>query len=809
MNLQRTLILFAVLIAMLWIFGIIVESRKGAAESEYLFPKLQKLQPKITSVDLETEDGTFQFRKQEDGAWTLTEPDGDVQYRVSETKIDQLIYQVRNATKADDTDFTQNRSTEKLDEPPVIVTLESEDNSWTLKLGRRSGDEKYVAVLSSERPNRIYVMEISNIDEALTEDMKTFRDTTLLDVTSKNARTLSIAKRGGKEFVVEYDVVEDLWRFQRPKNFGVADVAGDTKDKKNRPGLSSLIDAVGNIRVAAAKDFVNTKTSILAPGKEELKITTEYKEGKGFDQKKTVTRTLLISPDVKGKRYVRLVGDDYLAQVSSDVVEKLLEAVDDPEMYRSRDLVFPTPVKAKGLEIADGRGNTVRLLKPDTDWMLIPKDTKDAVTADAKVVNDLLEVLHGDNKIKQFLSAKAKDAALGLDNPKQLPKVDFYFDGVAGDAKNPKLTAKEPDVSLLFSLKQGDVVYVKRTRGAEVDRFAYPASILEELKLDQGYLGFLKRELPPLTESNVAKITIERSGGSVILESETMGWKMIQPKNLPKRGPDNFQVTELIRTLSKLEVVDWLAQVNKDTKLSQYGLDSPSLAVTIELKAKDKEKPETVVYKFGRPRPSGKKGVPALVSSRDTVFLAKTSTYDDLRTLELRDRTVMGIETDKIREVVISGWVQGGLHRLMKVSRPGPSASWNAKLKVAPQDQLATISFFPLKKFDATKLDGFLGNIGGMKAKRFLDESGGLRRDQKKDGEYALSVEIKLEKNKAGKEPIYTLHLGRMNDQETGYFAELVTNPNSINPLPGVVLLLDKSPWEDILKEQHNYFSKE
>ena len=40
MNFKTTLILFGTLLAMLWIFGITVEIRRGAIDEGYLFPKI-------------------------------------------------------------------------------------------------------------------------------------------------------------------------------------------------------------------------------------------------------------------------------------------------------------------------------------------------------------------------------------------------------------------------------------------------------------------------------------------------------------------------------------------------------------------------------------------------------------------------------------------------------------------------------------------------------------------------------------------------------------------------------------------------
>ncbi len=816
MNLKRTLTLFGVLIAMLWIFGIIVESRKGAAESEYLFPKLQKFAPKITTVEVKKGEGTYTFKKQDDGSWTLNEPGSDVSYRVATSKVEQLISQVRSATKVEDTDFTQNKATEKLDDPPVTVKIASPDSSWTLKLGKQSGDEKFVAVISSERPNRIYAMEAASIDEALTENMRTFRDTTLLDVTSKNSQYLSIVERGGKqpdEFVVDYDKTEDLWRFKKPKNFGVADVSGGKKDKTSRPGLASLLDAVGKIRVTDPKYFED-KASLIERGKEAFRITVAYEEGKGFDAKKRlVKRTLLVGPELKKskRRYVRLVGDEYVATISSDVMKPIIEAVNNPELYRSRDLVFPTPTKAKGMELADGEKKSIQLLKGGMEaWTVRAKGMKESAPADTKVVNDLLEALHGDNKIKYFLKQKDKDAAFGWDQPKQLPRVDIYFSGVTQDPKNPKLTATKPDVSLLFGRQEGDVVYVKRTRGSgEVDRFAYPLEILDKLKLDQGYLAYLKRELSPLQEDEIAKITIDQSGREVVIERKAAGWKMLKPKNLPKRGPDPFQVAELIRTLSGLDVVEWHAPIDKETKVSEYGLGRGSFNIKVEFKGSDKKKLKTRVYEFGSTQTKGTKGVFARVSGTDTVFLAKSSTVDDLRTMELRDRTVLGMDPSKIREVVLRDWESQGLHFVLKATRESATASWTAKSKSARATQLESLPFAPLNDLASAKLDAFLQRLSSMKAERFLEESGGMRRDQKQpDGEYSLVVDVKVAGEKKGELQTYTLHIGRQNPKETGYYAELKTVPSSINPLPGVVLLLPKLPWEDILKNQLNYFVK-
>ncbi len=340
----------------------------------------------------------------------------------------------------------------------------------------------------------------------------------------------------------------------------------------------------------------------------------------------------------------------------------------------------------------------------------------------------------------------------------------------------------QAEVELLFGRIEKDQVFVKRTIDQKiVDKLAVPASILEKVTPDEGYLAFLEDELPSFDIDKVTKLELQRDGATFTVENKKANdkskeetWQLVEPEDPVKIGLDEQKVQEVLTKLKSLSVKNWVEKVSKDTNLKPFNLQPPPLTVTLTLK-KDKQgkETETRVFKFGE-KEGKKPGAYALVSTTDIVFLTNPDTVKFLKDVELRDHTIFDFDADKVREVTLYGkqWDDKLLTSIkLNLKRESAKDAWSVSPKL-------TFTFSQIRA------NQFVQKLANLDCQRFVELKGGLTAPYKYESKYiALNIELKLEDDET-----YTLKIGKKDEKEEGFYAEA-------SSLPGIVILLPEAEF--------------
>jgi hypothetical protein len=840
MNLRTTSLLFGILIAMLLVFGIALQAPRNQGDQGYVFATIGPLPSlNVGTVLIEHKGKEIRLVKSDRG-WRLELPPATATARADETKVEQLIDQVRGARKVEEAEVTRDLARVGLENPETKVTLKEKGagREWTLYVGDKSPDKEYVYVTSSDRPKEVMAVSASTLESIFFDSPDALRATALLDVSDANANSVALSapavadkkEKKEKTEVALAKTREGLWVFKAPADYGAADFAG-TPPPKEEPGVKGLLTALGNLRVENVKDFEPLGAKPLAdygvlPGKETLRVAVE-RTPFGGDKGKTIKEALLVGNKVKGKDeyYVRAEQDDSVARVAAKKLETVLRVAGDPAVLRSRNL---TEVERNAVDVVDLRWGTglkqeVRLRRPDpTLWEVYEggkwqKANEPAVAGDR---DSLLAAVKGQGKVEEFFDRKDLDEKLGFGSP--TAEVKVYVGGLEKKArekagKGAKEKAKEPTgpalkkgaapaVTLIFGKTDKDRVYVKRVSASlGTSRVAVPASILEKVAPPEGALAYLDTSLPSPPVADVVKLQLDRGATRFVVEKtkekakekekgkapakagkeKAPAWQLIEPKDLPGRtSADEAQVDVVLQTLAHLQVEKWVRKIDpKDKKgLAEYGLEAPGLAATMTVKKGDKT--EDYVYQFGKDAGDGKKGVYALLNKTDIVFLAQPQAVQTLREAELRDLTIFTFDPAKVKDVVMQGWYEKANYVFELLLERKSGDTW-----AAPK----------LKGFEVSgkAVSDFVKDLSRLRAKQLVTvKAKSLTEYKLAPADKNLRVEVKMDDGKTS----YTLTVGALNKDGTGYYATAST-------LPDVVLLLPKERFEAVVGS-YNYFSR-
>jgi hypothetical protein len=320
MNFKTTYILFGLLIAVLFLFGLTqyLGLRKPPEGPQYVFPAIHdKLNP-VSADDIEvveiarTEpkaEKLFFFRT-EDG-WKLREP----RVRVDGFAVDQIVRQVRDA-RHEGTELSPNLAEYGLDSPRTTVTLRKKGGGaeWKLHLGQESVTggprDKVVYATTAEKPNQALAVKRSEIDQVF-KSLADFRTKDLLTASTFNTQSLELHKAGAKPVVLE-KTADNRWRFQAPP-YGDAEAEGERSaaapaGPQPLDSVRELTDALTALKVGSNEDFVAEDVPDAELGKygldgkdpATLRVVVKRSGGLlGGDDKKPVEEVLLIGKPVE------------------------------------------------------------------------------------------------------------------------------------------------------------------------------------------------------------------------------------------------------------------------------------------------------------------------------------------------------------------------------------------------------------------------------------------------------------------------------------------------------------------------------
>jgi hypothetical protein len=483
MNFKSTALLFGLLLGMLWLFGLMLTSRKGTREEDLVFPSMHDSRDlTIDQVEVVRKEkgklkDKFEFTREKDN-WRMKEPPLAYSIRAEGFKVDQLVRQIKEARRDEEADVSSDFAAYDLVDPPITVTLqghfdEGKDKekkkttkTWTFFVGKETA--AYAYVKSSDR-NQVLAVRRSALDSVFFKGPGVFRPKSFLEVNENTARYVGLKGEGADVELRRND--DATWRFLKP-NYGLADFEGKAAEKpspfqpkpkqeqKTEGGVKGLLSAIGFIRVASDADFVPLSDTALSKfglekGKENIRIqvgTEGEKKDEDKDKKKEnlVKETLYIGIKVKDKDqyYARMANDPGIAKVDGKLLEPILTVLkSEGRNLRSRDIVPFDTKTVDAIDIKKGK-SLAELLKfrNAKPWKIYLGYDKHK--ADDKTMEAFIDALHGKGEIKEFFDepeaeAKKKDAERGLDQPQA--EVLLYKDALEKEEAKDESTKSKKD----------------------------------------------------------------------------------------------------------------------------------------------------------------------------------------------------------------------------------------------------------------------------------------------------------------------------------------------------------------------------
>ena len=511
MSFRSTTFLFAVLLAMLWLFGLTVAHKKTAVDASFLLPTLQSTpNVVIDSVTIERklkDKGTekIQFTKKDD-AWYLSVDGVRASVKLDTFRAEQIVNQVKDARRSDETGITNDLAAASSSaaagdhrHPGKGTAKDKPEKEWKFYIGKESADRNFMYVNSSDLPNKVYALTKNTIDSVLFKDPNQLRARRLFEFNDAAAQTIEL-KEGAKEIDLKKGD-DSTWRFEKPA-LGFADFEGPPPPKDLPPGVKTpseggvkgLLAAVGTIRVDSEDDFVplsdaKLDTYGLEDGKEKMLI--QVGTSKEVVGKKTIVKeSLAIGSSLKGQVYARMLGDQGVFKINANLLEPLEAMLENPGTLRSTTAVTIDPKKVDAV-IVEQKSDKVTLYHLENKPWELQIGSGKLQKANDQAVQTMLEAVQGKREISKFYDG-GDYKKLDEEMKTPLAVVTLYVDGlepakkeVAKDKKdNPKEEPPhlkkdaKPAVTLTFAGAAKDHVNVQRRVGRRHHEPIHAAPVL-------------------------------------------------------------------------------------------------------------------------------------------------------------------------------------------------------------------------------------------------------------------------------------------------------------------------------------------
>jgi hypothetical protein len=203
------------------------------------------------------------------------------------------------------------------------------------------------------------------------------------------------------------------------------------------------------------------------------------------------------------------------------------------------------------------------------------------------------------------------------------------------------------------------------------------------------------RKVYAFKADDVDEVALTTRTGAVTVKRDGDGWKLLRPV---EAKADKTAVQALVTALAEVRRERDVEEAPKN--LGDFGLDRPSLTVTVKLKAGGA--PPALL--LGEKNPTGASAY-AKLGDQPAVFLVYESTNRDLAKgmTELRDKTVLAFETDQVKRIELAR--QG---EAMTLEKAGAS-EWRVAAPVAA-------------RADGAKVRELLDRLRAARVKEFGEE---------------------------------------------------------------------------------------
>jgi Domain of unknown function (DUF4340) len=518
MNFRITMFFFALLLTMLWVFGLMIARKKAGGDQTAIMPSLADRDIKIDKViikrakdkDVEPFEAELVY---EGGMWVLKDPVSKQTARVEGWRVDGFIKLIQNAKHDETGDVNKAPANYGLDKPRIEVTLEAppkadgERRKWTFAVGEDRSGLAYV--LASDHKDKVFAVPKKSLDPLFFKDPNHLRSKRLFDFGETGVTKIE-GKRGADELEVKRDPATQQWTFIKPK-YGPAgaDSESEEKPKKKNPfdkepppppatgGIKGLLNNISAIQVDDESDFEPLGSPMakfdLEPGQETMRIEVSSANDKGDGVSKEILYIGKEVPNHRGFYYARMENDKGVVQIRWSRLEPIAKAIEDPGKLRSHDVAIFDPKLVDAAVIKQGKEELKKQgkdeikffkgepaepqfhfpKKPQTveNWeMIIGTDKK---KAEGTMVRALLDQVLGKKAIVKFHDGKEddnkkKEAEWGLDAASNPAEIAIYIGGIEKETKDTKKDDAKKDESKKDDTKKDPLPKLKKDHPAEV-----------------------------------------------------------------------------------------------------------------------------------------------------------------------------------------------------------------------------------------------------------------------------------------------------------------------------------------------------
>jgi hypothetical protein len=305
-------------------------------------------------------------------------------------------------------------------------------------------------------------------------------------------------------------------------------------------------------------------------------------------------------------------------------------------LLASRPVPAPTLYKklaAKNISRIDLRYSNspeIELVRnPDHTWRIVKPIKADA---DQGQIDSLTDSLAHAPLKTTIVKKPASLAPFGLNKPSVVVTITSDKAGAL-----PAL-----DVGKMSPVGGGVYVKLANSPAVLMTSESFPSAVTKHVNDLRSHL------LMTFNMGDANKVTIQSpSGGEIEVDKKDSKWRIVKPSEYLA---DSDTVAQLLTALVNARVKDFVSNAPKD--LSKYGLDKPQLEVTV-FTGKDDTRHSLL---FGLTEPNAyqhaiyvKRGAaPYVFSVRDSL-IGKV----DLTVFDLRDKTVMAFDPDKVGRIEI------------------------------------------------------------------------------------------------------------------------------------------------------------
>ena len=714
----------------------------------------------IDTVEMDRDTGTRLKLVRTDAAkntWEIVEP---FRAAADGAAVRAVVTALMKAKPTASGELTSNPAVHGLDPPGLKVTLRrGGDKASTVNLGDVTIGAKAVVFVTTSTRARPMAVPRGELD-ALFRDQKGSGKAVDLAKWTADFRVKSVfpsdSRAMGED--VEYVKLElpnkkkELalartaaggWTFASPAGWGDADSEGDpTGSPLAFTGVGPLLRALANVSALATGDFIDNPKDLAEyglnpdnPDRVRVEMRTKDKQtavvyfGKteGGAAPPPPLPGMPPQPPPGGKVYVSVEGTPGVIRASATNLAGLAAVIADPNPLRDRDLLPVARGKSvDGLDIvlagqAPDRPTKLRRVGPT--WKLYggPGDPQDAFAAP---IERLRDVVTAKRNIKDFpppnpanFTAVSATVYVWVDgfNPPTAPKAEPVKKG-------------EP-TKLEFGRKEGETVYVRRTRpGEPAAEFTLPTAVKigagtemvdAMAAVAKSRLDLLDPSLPSFSDTAPVRIGVSGANTYVLAKDapvpgakETL-WRFVEPAPQKGQVADANAVLELLNLLGTSQGSFGKYVDENPAKPEDFGLASPRLKVVVGLGATGEGDRG---FEFGRDTADPDK-VYARVIGRTAVFTIQRRVFDQFANPDLRDRVLFRVvPAAQVTGVKLEGWgnLLGNSPITVALER-NKDGVW----VVAPAAPGAPPSAPAGFVVDPAKVNAFLALVGATRVKSF------------------------------------------------------------------------------------------